>query len=195
MPLAFKRELKGIILLILSLITSFLVLFTTNLHAQSAKKIYSSDCTACHSLEGKPTEKSKVDFTTLKWQRSKSETELVNFLTEDSKHSEIIDSDKNKAEKVVKRYLKTLGEKVEFSAKINPTEIFQKNCSRCHLPTGEPLFPKAKNLQDSKLHESLSGNDIFKVIQRGRGKMPDYGAKLNEQEIWSLVALIRKMRK
>ncbi len=180
---------------VLSLITSILIFFATNLQAQSAKTIYKSSCLPCHSIDGKPTEKAKKDFSSTKWQRSKSEAELVEFLSEDSEHSKFIDSDKRKAKKLVKRYLKTLGERVEFSAKINSTEIFQKNCSRYHLPTGEPLFPKAKNLQNSELHESLSDNDIFKVIQRGRDKMPDYGAKLNENEIWSLVDLIRKMRK
>lgn len=178
-----------------NLITSILILFATNLYAQSAKKIYKSVCTVCHSLDGKPTEKAKVDFSSLKWQRSKSETELVKFLTEDVEHFRLIDFEKDKAKKLVKRYLKNLGEEIEISIKIKPKEIFEKNCSRCHLVTGEPLFPKAKNLQNSELHESLSDDDIFKVIQRGRGKMPDYGAKLNEQEIWSLVDLIRKMRK
>lgn len=195
MPLAFNTEFKGFVLFILSLIASFLFSFAPNLQAQSAKSIYKSSCLPCHSLDGKPTEKAKTNFSTLKWQRSKSDVGLVKFLTENEEHFKILESDKSKAEKIVNRYLRTLGEKVEFSIEINPNEIFKKNCSRCHLPTGEPIFPKAKNLQSAELQESLSDDEIFKIIQRGRDKMPDYGAKLTEQEIWSLVDFVRKMRK
>lgn len=79
-------------------------------------------------------------------------------------------------------------------------ELYAKNCASCHGRDGRAKTFKgklkhARDLADSEWQGSVSDERMFNSIMNGKGKMPTYGKKLAEQEIDSLVAYVRTLRK
>jgi len=79
-------------------------------------------------------------------------------------------------------------------------ELYTKTCASCHGKDGRAKTFKAKrnharNLSDHEWQGRVSDERIFNSIMNGKGKMPPYGKKLSEQEIDSLVAYVRSLKK
>lgn len=79
-------------------------------------------------------------------------------------------------------------------------ELYTKTCASCHGKDGRAKTFKAKlnharNLTDAEWQSRVSDERIFNSIANGKGKMPPYGKKLSEQEIDSLVAYVRSLKK
>ena len=79
-------------------------------------------------------------------------------------------------------------------------ELFAKNCASCHGKDGRSKTFKAKlnharNISDPEWQERVSDERIFNTIMNGKGKMPEYGKKLSEQEIDALVTYVRSLKK
>ncbi|MEP6570323.1 MAG: cytochrome c [Acidobacteriota bacterium] len=78
--------------------------------------------------------------------------------------------------------------------------LYGKNCASCHGRDGRAKTFKAKlnharNLSDPEWQDKVSDERIFNSIMNGKGKMPQYGKKLSEQEINTLVTYVRGLRK
>ena len=80
-------------------------------------------------------------------------------------------------------------------------QLWGKYCASCHGKDGRAKTMKAKfnharNLTDGSWHSDVSDERIFNSINKGRGKnMPGYSKKMTEQEIESLVAYVRALRR
>lgn len=79
-------------------------------------------------------------------------------------------------------------------------ELYSKNCASCHGKDGRAKTIKgklkhARDLTDSTWQSRVSDERIFNSISNGKGKMPAYGKKLNEQEIDSLASYVRALKK
>jgi cytochrome c6 len=79
-------------------------------------------------------------------------------------------------------------------------ELYAKNCASCHGKDGraktfKAKFNHARNLTDPEWQGKVSDERIFNSITNGKGKMPAFRKKLSEQEIDSLVAYVRALRK
>lgn len=83
--------------------------------------------------------------------------------------------------------------------------LYNEKCANCHGPTGHGdgpqaafLDPKPTNLSDTKYMSTLTDEHIFKTISEGGiavGKsnlMPRWKFVLLENDIWTVVAYIRK---
>ncbi len=83
--------------------------------------------------------------------------------------------------------------------------LYNEKCANCHGPTGHGdgaqaalLDPKPRNLSDEKYMSTLTDKHIFKTISEGGiavGKsnlMPRWKFVLSEDNIWSVIAYIRK---
>jgi mono/diheme cytochrome c family protein len=91
------------------------------------------------------------------------------------------------------------GESQNNSAKSAP-ELYAKHCASCHGSDGRAKTFKgklkhARNLTDSEWQGNVSDERIFNSVMNGKGRMPGYGKKLSEQQIDSLVAYVRGLRK
>lgn len=81
------------------------------------------------------------------------------------------------------------------------SELYGKYCSSCHGKDGraktlKAKFNHARDLTDRSWHDNVSDERVFNSIMNGKGKnMPAYGKKLSEQEIESLVSLVRGLKK
>ena len=79
-------------------------------------------------------------------------------------------------------------------------ELYAKNCASCHGRDGRAKTFKAKlnharNLSDPEWQGRVSDERIFNSIMNGKGKMPEYGKKLSEREIDTLVSYVRSLKK
>lgn len=79
-------------------------------------------------------------------------------------------------------------------------DLFAKNCATCHGKDGsaktfKAKFNHARNLTDPAWQASVSDERLFNSITQGRGHMPAWGKKLSEEEINSLVAYVRQLKK
>lgn len=89
----------------------------------------------------------------------------------------------------------------EVSAqKSGAAPLYKKNCASCHGNDGQSKsfrgkLVKAQNLTDSAWQADVSDEHIFNAISNGRKKMPAFGKKLSEQEMNSLVAYVRGLKK
>jgi mono/diheme cytochrome c family protein len=79
-------------------------------------------------------------------------------------------------------------------------EVYAKSCASCHGRDGRAKTFKgkmkhARNLADADWQSRVSDERIFNSIMNGKGKMPDFGKKVTEQEIDSLVSYVRALKK
>ncbi len=86
------------------------------------------------------------------------------------------------------------------STKSDAATLYKKDCASCHGKDGQAKslrgkFLDAQNLTDSTWQTKVSDEHIFNVISNGRKKMPAFGKKLSEEEINSLVAYVRGLKK
>ena len=97
----------------------------------------------------------------------------------------------------------SMGEKSAASTAVNERDgatLFKQHCSKCHGGDGRAKtfrgrLSGARNLTNADWQAKTSDEHIFNVISRGRGKMPSFGKKLTEEEMNSLVAFIRRLKK
>ena len=77
--------------------------------------------------------------------------------------------------------------------------VYKQKCATCHGPEGKGETPagKAMNVRSFASPETVKMNDqeLADVIEKGKGKMPKYGASLKPDEIKSMVAYIRTLAK
>lgn len=92
-----------------------------------------------------------------------------------------------------------LGHPSEVHAQSDGAKTFKDNCTLCHgedgsgnTPTGKAL--KAKDLRSDEV-QNKSDDELTKVITKGQGNMPAWGSKLSAEQIKSLVAYVRQIRK
>ncbi|MDN5289561.1 MAG: hypothetical protein JWR38_5835 [Mucilaginibacter sp.] len=69
--------------------------------------------------------------------------------------------------------------------------LFKKKCATCHGNNGTKGRWGAKNLQISKLND----NELFTMINTGKGIMPKWGKKLTQTQILSVIEYVKTLRK
>ncbi len=81
-------------------------------------------------------------------------------------------------------------------------QLYDKNCSACHGPGGKGDGPAGKILKPPPADMTVTAKkasdaDLTKIIKEGgkavgrSGAMPPYGSKLNDEQIQSLVQLVK----
>ncbi len=78
-------------------------------------------------------------------------------------------------------------------------DLFAGKCAACHGKAGDAESAMAKKMNIKPLSspevQKKSDTDLTKVITKGEGKMPAYEGKLSADQIKSLVAYIRTLKK
>ena len=84
---------------------------------------------------------------------------------------------------------------------INPAVTYSKNCATCHGKDGRANTFKSKHhlhardLTDAAWQTDVTDERIFNSISNGKGKMPAFKKKLTTEQIESLVAYVRGLKK
>jgi cytochrome c6 len=69
--------------------------------------------------------------------------------------------------------------------------LFEKKCASCHGNDGTKGRWGAKNLQISKLNDS----ELLTIVSTGKGIMPQWGKKLTQTQIISVIEYVKTLRK
>lgn len=76
-------------------------------------------------------------------------------------------------------------------------ELYRINCALCHGtretylgPVGRQLAPPPPSLHDPRIRQ-LSESDVFLRIYLGFGRMPAFGLRLSEVDLWHLVNYVK----
>ncbi|MDT7540674.1 MAG: hypothetical protein QOE33_578 [Acidobacteriota bacterium] len=88
----------------------------------------------------------------------------------------------------------------ESAQKIDAGKLFAKNCATCHgndgrAKTFKAKFNHARDLTDPAWQSEASDERIVNSITNGRERMPKFGQKLSREEIGSLAAYVRGLKK
>jgi mono/diheme cytochrome c family protein len=84
---------------------------------------------------------------------------------------------------------------------INPAVTYAKNCATCHGKDGRARTFKSKHhvhardLTDARWQEEATDERIYNSIANGKGKMPAFKRKLTNEQIESLVAYVRGLKR
>jgi len=75
-------------------------------------------------------------------------------------------------------------------------EIYSSDCAKCHGKDGRAKsmhgkMVHARDFTDAQWQSQTSDEQIIKSIADGKGKMPAFGKKLSQDEIKSLVPIVR----
>jgi cytochrome c6 len=77
--------------------------------------------------------------------------------------------------------------------------VYKAKCAMCHGPDGTGQTPTGKTMKARDLGsadvQKLTDEQIEKVIENGKGKMPAYKGKIDEKSIDGLVKFIREFGK
>lgn len=76
---------------------------------------------------------------------------------------------------------------------------YKQKCASCHGPDGKGETPAGKALKVSSFASpetaKMSDDELASIIEKGKGKMPKYGATLKPDEVKAMVAYIRTLAK
>jgi len=77
--------------------------------------------------------------------------------------------------------------------------LYKSKCAMCHGATGAGDTPMGKKLAlkpfASPEVQKNSDAKLLEAIAKGRGKMPSFGAKLSDEQMKLLVAMVRGFAK
>jgi mono/diheme cytochrome c family protein len=78
--------------------------------------------------------------------------------------------------------------------------IYLDKCAQCHGDSGKGDGPEGKmydpapgNLTDAKHMSTRTDGELFYQISQGRKPMPGFKKRLNEEQRWQLVLLVRSL--
>jgi len=76
---------------------------------------------------------------------------------------------------------------------------YKQKCASCHGPDGKGQTPAGKAMKVRSFADpdtqKMSDQELAGVIEKGKGKMPKYGASMKPDEIKDMVAYIRSLGK
>lgn len=78
--------------------------------------------------------------------------------------------------------------------------IYNRQCMVCHGRdgrgrTGKGRQTHARDMTDASWQDDVSDERLFNSISNGRGKMPSFRKKISENDIDTLVAYVRRLRR
>lgn len=86
---------------------------------------------------------------------------------------------------------------VAFAAETG-AELFKSKCAACHGPDGKGQTAMGKNLKlrdlSSEEVQKQSDGELKTIVENGKGKMPAFKGKLNDEQIEALVQYIRSLK-
>ena len=79
-------------------------------------------------------------------------------------------------------------------------KVYGYDCAVCHGETGDgkgdvPMKVKLKDFTNAADLQGETDGDLFKVIKNGKGDMPPEGGRMKDEDLWSLVVVVRSFSK
>jgi mono/diheme cytochrome c family protein len=85
---------------------------------------------------------------------------------------------------------------------VRARKVYGYDCAICHGTTGDgkgdvgaDFKVKVKDETDPTSLKDVTDADLYTLIKNGKGDMPPEGGRLKDQDLWSLVAVVRSFAK
>jgi mono/diheme cytochrome c family protein len=72
--------------------------------------------------------------------------------------------------------------------------LYAKNCAMCHGADGSKTMMKNRPLGAADVQKQTDAQ-LSEMVEKGKGRMPAFGKKLNHAQIMDIVAFIRTLKK
>ncbi len=75
--------------------------------------------------------------------------------------------------------------------------LYDAKCAMCHGKDGvaKPMAKGSRNFNDPEYQKAESADSIAALVTAGKGKMPAYADKLNDEEIRAIATYVKTMAK
>lgn len=90
--------------------------------------------------------------------------------------------------------------KIDASNIAEGKKIYGSQCSICHGTNGDGKGDLAQDMKltlrdyhDPAALKGMTDGDLFYILSKGKGEMPDQGDRLSETQRWQLIAFIRSL--
>jgi mono/diheme cytochrome c family protein len=77
----------------------------------------------------------------------------------------------------------------------NAKEFFVANCALCHAADGTGGLGNTPNFQDASWQQEKGDTELAKTIKDGKGLMPPWKEKLNDEQIQAMIKFVRQFTK
>ena len=79
-------------------------------------------------------------------------------------------------------------------------KMYGYDCAMCHGANGDgkgdiAMTPPAKDWTDPAVLKDLTDGQLFYIIKNGRGQMTGEGGRVKDDELWTMVVLVRGFAK
>jgi len=77
----------------------------------------------------------------------------------------------------------------------NAKEFFNNNCVACHGPDGKGALGNTPDLTDASWQQGKSDAEFAETIKNGKGLMPPWKDKLNNEQVQAMIQFVRQFAK
>ncbi|MCP4415046.1 MAG: c-type cytochrome, partial [Chloroflexi bacterium] len=162
--------------------------------AEAGQVLYMEHCSECHGEDGSGEVTNARDFTDRDYIRGETPVAFYTAVTEGHgavsnempAFGSLLTSDQRWD---VVYYIWRFAVSNEMLA--TGQDIYTGNCVTCHGPTGRSMILGAANFSDHQFLSNQAPSQLFVSVTQGKGSMPSWQARLNQEERWSALEFVR----
>jgi len=159
--------------------------------ASDGQSLFVSQCAECHGEDGKGLLPSARDFGDVDYMRGETPAEFYTIISEGRgddmpAFANTLTSDERwDIVYYIWRFSTT------DVTLLSGRELYASSCIACHGETGRSMILGAANFSDPRYSSRQSPSDFYVAITQGRGSMPAYQARLDQDDRWAVIDYIR----
>jgi mono/diheme cytochrome c family protein len=159
--------------------------------ALNGEVLYAEHCADCHGEDGKGLLPNARDFGDVDYMRGETPAEFYTVTTEGRGQEmpafgDVLSSDERWD---VVYYIWRFSSTEETLRE--GREIYNSSCIACHGADGQSMILGAANFSDPRFAAHQSPSDFYVVTTQGKGSMPAWQARLNQDQRWAVIDYLR----
>lgn len=158
--------------------------------AESGRVLYEQHCAECHGVDGNGVVPNARNFGDVDYMRGETPASFYVVISEGREQDmpafgEVLSSDERWD---VTYYVWNFSTTTENL--IEGQGIYTANCVSCHGEDGRSMILGAANFSDPRFMANQSPSDLYIVVTQGKGSMPAWQARLEQEERWNSIDYI-----
>lgn len=158
--------------------------------AESGRVLYDEHCAECHGVDGNGVVPNARNFGDVDYMRGETPASFYVVISEGRGQDmpafgEALSSDERWDVTYYVWNFSTTAENINQGQ-----DIYAANCVSCHGEDGRSMILGAANFSDSRFMTNQSPSDLYIVITQGKGSMPAWQARLEQEERWNSIDYI-----
>jgi len=158
--------------------------------AAQGQRIYASDCAQCHGQDGTGAVPAARNFRDLDYVRGESPANFYAAVTEGRGEMPAFEDRLSSDERWdAVLYVWRLSTSAEVLA--TGQNIYNQNCAVCHGSDGSGEVLGSADFTNLREMDGLAPRDLYLTVTQGRGSMPAWQSRLNQDERWAVIDFLR----